>query len=223
MGLEQMNLPSFRCTNHPEREGIGICVLCKKVFCVECSTKIDGINYCRRCLSRRIRRVQTKRGSGEIQKVFAAVFVASAFLCAGFSTMGLGTLLPGIRWFRPRSRLLKTYRILNVLETGLKKFHRDAGRYPTEGEGLFALVERDPTGSGRPIDGWNGPYAEKELFDLEGRAPEAYGNAILYRMREGRPWPILASLGANGEGETDLDELEPDRPGKGDDIVVWCR
>jgi hypothetical protein len=41
---------SFRCQNHPDREGIGICVGCRSVVCVECSTKIDRMNYCIQCL-----------------------------------------------------------------------------------------------------------------------------------------------------------------------------
>jgi hypothetical protein len=45
------NLPhTFRCANHPDREGIGICVNCRATVCVECSTKIDRMNYCIRCL-----------------------------------------------------------------------------------------------------------------------------------------------------------------------------
>ncbi|MGV3723475.1 MAG: hypothetical protein ACO1SX_21480 [Actinomycetota bacterium] len=45
------NLPhTFRCANHPEREGVGICVSCRGTVCVECSTKIDRMNYCIRCL-----------------------------------------------------------------------------------------------------------------------------------------------------------------------------
>lgn len=42
---------SFRCGNHPDREGVGICVSCRTVICVECSTKIDQMNYCIACLS----------------------------------------------------------------------------------------------------------------------------------------------------------------------------
>jgi hypothetical protein len=41
---------SGRCRNHPERDGVGICMRCQKVVCSECSTKIDGINHCRECL-----------------------------------------------------------------------------------------------------------------------------------------------------------------------------
>lgn len=49
--LPQQNLPqTFRCRNHPDREGVGICVSCRTVVCVECSTKVDRMNYCIRCL-----------------------------------------------------------------------------------------------------------------------------------------------------------------------------
>lgn len=50
-GIPQ-NLPQqFRCYNHPDREGVGVCVGCRSVVCVECTTKIDRMNYCIRCLS----------------------------------------------------------------------------------------------------------------------------------------------------------------------------
>jgi len=40
-----------RCYNHPEREGVGVCVQCRRVICVECGTRIDGMNYCTACLN----------------------------------------------------------------------------------------------------------------------------------------------------------------------------
>src|SRR5579872_7113753 len=43
-------LPASRCYNHPDREGVGICVGCRAVVCVECTTRIDRMNYCIRCL-----------------------------------------------------------------------------------------------------------------------------------------------------------------------------
>ncbi len=39
------------CTNHLDREAIGICVQCRDRICSECVTKVDGINYCVACLS----------------------------------------------------------------------------------------------------------------------------------------------------------------------------
>jgi hypothetical protein len=39
------------CANHPRREAIGICVRCRTRVCGECTTKVDGINYCVSCLA----------------------------------------------------------------------------------------------------------------------------------------------------------------------------
>lgn len=39
------------CTNHLDREAIGICVHCRARVCGECVTKVDGINHCVGCLS----------------------------------------------------------------------------------------------------------------------------------------------------------------------------
>ena len=41
-----------KCKNHLERDGIGICISCRQVFCSECVTKIDGVNYCEQCLGK---------------------------------------------------------------------------------------------------------------------------------------------------------------------------
>jgi hypothetical protein len=39
------------CANHPQREAIGVCVKCRTRVCSECSTKVEGINYCVSCLA----------------------------------------------------------------------------------------------------------------------------------------------------------------------------
>lgn len=49
-----MALASGRCSVHPERPGIGICVECRNVICQECSTQFEGINRCAACLRRRL-------------------------------------------------------------------------------------------------------------------------------------------------------------------------
>jgi len=80
------------------------------------------------------------------------------------------------------------------LATVLEYYRLDTGRYPTEQEGLRALVER-PAG----VDRWNGPY-------IEGGLPEdPWGHPYVYRApADGAPFEIL-SLGADGapggEGE----------------------
>ena len=45
---------SGRCFYHPDRAGLGICVECRNVICVECTTQFEGINRCAKCLAARL-------------------------------------------------------------------------------------------------------------------------------------------------------------------------
>jgi hypothetical protein len=49
---------SGRCHYHPDRAGLGVCVECRRVICVECTTQFEGINRCARCLARRLASVK---------------------------------------------------------------------------------------------------------------------------------------------------------------------
>lgn len=76
---------------------------------------------------------------------------------------------------------------IRQLRAALDIFHIDVGRYPTEEEGLRALVLGDPTNNG-----WNGPYLR------DGALPkDPWGNHYRYTLVDGRP--ILSSLGADGK------------------------
>jgi general secretion pathway protein G len=57
------------------------------------------------------------------------------------------------------------------LETALDLYRLDIGRYPTEREGLVALVER-PSGT----DSWNGPYIKKKTVP-----DDPWGRPFVYR------------------------------------------
>ena len=41
----------MRCTWHPERDAIGICVVCRRTVCGDCATDVDGIQRCEDCLA----------------------------------------------------------------------------------------------------------------------------------------------------------------------------
>ena len=80
------------------------------------------------------------------------------------------------------------------IDKSLELFKLDVGRYPTNAEGLQALVTKPAS-----ANGWNGPY-------LKGGLPsDPWGNAYRYA----NPWPgggiEILSLGADnapgGEGE----------------------
>jgi hypothetical protein len=45
---------SGRCHYHPDRTGLGICVECRNVICLECTTQFEGINRCARCLAKKL-------------------------------------------------------------------------------------------------------------------------------------------------------------------------
>lgn len=86
---------------------------------------------------------------------------------------------------------------MGQIETGLDLFRLDLGRYPSEAEGLEALVE--PPGG---LDAWRGPYVKDEtvLLDPWGR-PFAYA--------EEADGYALASLGSDGAegGEGDAADV----------------
>ena len=100
------NLPgNFRCSNHPDREGVGICVSCRSVVCVECSTKIDRMNYCIRCLQAAAEPVRAEKRENPAREaavgipllilsffVAWAVFWAAGYLLALLRQSGGGGL-----------------------------------------------------------------------------------------------------------------------------------
>lgn len=89
---------SSRCVHHPDREGIGVCVRCRQVVCAECSTKIDRINYCNRCLASLSaeQRVTAPRHA-TAEKVTAAVLLVISFLVLTGFFVGVGLLMTTLR------------------------------------------------------------------------------------------------------------------------------
>ncbi len=80
------------------------------------------------------------------------------------------------------------------IEQALDLFKLDVGRYPTDSEGLRALVERPAT-----APNWNGPYLRRGL------PPDPWGRPFEYRQSGRYGSPDIFSLGADGrpggEGE----------------------
>jgi hypothetical protein len=85
------------CENHQQREAIGVCVQCRRRVCSECSTKVEGINYCVACLSGLAREGGRKVGARAQGSAGAAYATAAAYLvllAAGMWAL-LQVLLPG--------------------------------------------------------------------------------------------------------------------------------
>jgi general secretion pathway protein G len=58
------------------------------------------------------------------------------------------------------ARRTRAVRDVDVLSTALDRFCRDTGRFPTEDEGLAALVTPPPG-----ANGWRGPYMKRVPID----------------------------------------------------------
>lgn len=86
------------------------------------------------------------------------------------------------------------------LESALEMYKLDVGRYPTNDDGLEALVVQPPQ-----VKGWNGPYLKKKELPLD-----PWKNAYEYRLPGSNGDFDIISLGADGspggEGEdADID------------------
>lgn len=88
---------SFRCVNHAEREGVGICVNCRNVVCVECSTKIDRMNYCIRCLQAAAQPKQVVADNPRMAVAWGIPVLILAFLGTALVFIGLGVALALLR------------------------------------------------------------------------------------------------------------------------------
>ena len=86
------------CTNHLDREAIGICVECRSRVCSECVTKVDGINYCVACLAMLADRGAPRADAASRPRSGALATVSALGLLAVATLMTWGLLevaLPG--------------------------------------------------------------------------------------------------------------------------------
>lgn len=101
----------------------------------------------------------------------------------------MGLVGPRVLNYLSDSRV-KTAKIqIQSFASALDLFYLDAGRFPSNGEGLDALV--------RPVSGisaWNGPYLKG------GTVPsDPWGHAYLYRFPGDRGGYEVRSLGSDGQ------------------------
>ena len=97
-----------------------------------------------------------------------------------------------------KAKRLRAKLDVRTLETALDTFEVDLGRYPTNVEGLRALLVQPPD----PKD-WHGPY-------FKGKTTDPWGRPYVYR------YP-----GKHNPNGFDLFSLGPDGRGTGDDLGNW--
>ena len=86
------------CYFHPDRAAVGICVRCRTSICATCSTRLEGINHCHRCLGQLAARGEGKPGAFGTGSVLAIV----AFAVTWLALFGLFWLVGGS--FAPHRR-----------------------------------------------------------------------------------------------------------------------
>ena len=98
----------------------------------------------------------------------------------------------------------------------LLEFREDCGRFPSDEEGLEALLYD------YGYYGWRGPYLEDPQFNEWDEIVDIYGTALEYRYK-GLQSPVLVTAGGDGEFEGDIGRLILDEGERGDDVVFWVR
>jgi len=103
----------------------------------------------------------------------------------------LGLVGPRVLSYLSESRVKTAKLQIESFSSALDLFYVDEGRYPSNSEGLAALVER-PSG----LDIWTGPYVKG------GRIPlDPWGHPYQYRtVTEHNPPYEIISLGPDGHG-----------------------
>ncbi len=118
------------------------------------------------------------------------------------------------------ARAKATVEELALLEAGLIAFYEDAGRFPTEGEGLAALVT-DPG-----VDNWLGPYVSVSRTNpLDAVRADAFGQDYIYDVSpETTPAGVadllISSPGANLSSDAGRLNHNWDLDADTDDIFV---
>jgi type II secretion system protein G len=132
----------------------------------------------------------------------AAALALGACEESGSTGGGGGAGGGGSGTFTLRPQTLATKADLNPIAQAVEIFELDMDRFPTDDEGLDALLSADAITGGDAAK-WRGPYVQREQ-DLH----DPYGNRVEYQ-RSGQGF-LLRSLGSDGErgGTGSMQDIE---------------
>ena len=128
-----------------------------------------------------LRRSSSKAGLSLLE------MLAVLFLIA----LATGLIAPRILNQLEESKVKASKSQLEMIATALDTYRLDVGRYPTQEQGLKALIEKPEN-----VSGWNGPYLRKRTVPKD-----AWGQAFRYEIppeRGGIDFDLY-SLGADGQ------------------------
>jgi general secretion pathway protein G len=107
----------------------------------------------------------------------------------GIIALIAAVLTPNLLGQLGRSRAKAAQLQLDTTAAAVEVFRTDVGRYPTQTEGLKALIAEPPS-----LSGWSGPY----LRDSKSLA-DPWNDPLTYQLAgDGRSF-VVSSLGADGK------------------------
>lgn len=114
-------------------------------------------------------------------------------------SMVMGLVGPRVLGYLTDARARSANLQIESLAGAMDLFFLDMGRYPSQGEGLEALVKEQPS-----FSGWNGPYLQKS--DLP---QDPWGNPYRYKAPDPSGNYKIISLGSDGRegGEDDAADI----------------
>ena len=74
----------------------------------------------------------------------------------------MGLVAPRVLGYLSDARVRSTKLQIDSLTAALDLFYLDAGRYPSQSEGLAVLIKRPPS-----VDNWNGPYLKQTALPVD--------------------------------------------------------
>ena len=100
----------------------------------------------------------------------------------------MGLVAPRVLGYLSDARVRSAKLQIDSLSAALNLFYLDAGRYPSQSEGLGVLVKRPPS-----VDNWNGPYLKQTALPAD-----PWGHPYEYKVPgQNAPYTII-SLGSDG-------------------------
>lgn len=106
----------------------------------------------------------------------------------------MGLVAPRVLGYLSDARVRAAQLQIDSLAAALDLFYLDAGRYPSQSEGLAVLIKRPAS-----VDTWNGPYIKQSELPLD-----PWGHAYQYKVPGQNAAFQIVSLGSDGrEGGSD--------------------
>jgi general secretion pathway protein G len=100
----------------------------------------------------------------------------------------MGLVAPRVLGYLSDARVRSAKLQIDSLSAALDLFYLDAGRYPSQSEGLSVLIKRPPS-----VQSWNGPYLKQTALP-----DDPWGHPYQYRVPGQKGPYAIVSLGSDG-------------------------